>query len=72
MLAIRLDNMDLKNFYASAWAKSSGNYLGDQSWLNKFFEPERVEALMLGEKIGAEDKEAVALFFADVVQILFY
>jgi hypothetical protein len=61
--------MDLENFYSAEWEKStaSGSYLGDQSWLKKFFEPEKVEALLRGEKIGSEDKEAVALFFADVV-----
>jgi hypothetical protein len=61
--------MDVKNFYAAAWAKSSGSNLGDMSWLEKFFEPEKVEALVRGERIGSEDKEAVALFFSDVVQI---
>ena len=61
--------MDLKNFYSMEWAKStaSGSHLGDRSWLKNFFEPDKVEALLRGEKIGSEDKEAVALFFADVV-----
>jgi hypothetical protein len=59
--------MDLKNFYAEDWAKSSGSNLGDLSWLHKFFETEKVEAILRGEKIGTEDKEAVGLFFADVV-----
>jgi hypothetical protein len=66
----RLDTMDLGNFYAAEWAKPRGSSLGDLSWLNKFFEPARVEALVRGEKVGTEDKEAVALFFADVVRIL--
>jgi hypothetical protein len=66
----RLDNMDLKNFYATEWSKSKGSNLGDRSWLNKFFDPQSVEALQRGEKIAAEDKEAVALFFADVVLTL--
>ena len=61
--------MDLKNFYSAEWKKStsSGSYLGDRSWLKKLFEPEKVEALLRGQKVGSEDKEAVALFFADVV-----
>ncbi len=56
--------MDLKNFYAEGWTNSSGSNLGDLSWLNKFFEPEKVEAPMRGEKIGSEDKEEVALFLS--------
>jgi hypothetical protein len=63
--------MDLKNFYSAKWAKSGGSNLADLNWLNKFFEPDKVEALMRGEKIGAEDKEAVALFFSDVVCIVY-
>ncbi len=60
--------MDLKNFYAAEWAKAVGSNLGDRSWLNKFFEPDKVEALLRGENIGVEDKENVALFFCDVVR----
>lgn len=62
--------MDLKNFHATEWSKSSGSNLGDRSWLSNFFDPQSVEALQRGEKIAAEDKEAVALFFADVVLTL--
>ncbi len=62
--------MDLKNFYAEEWARSSNSNLQNQSWLDKFFDPEKVEAILRGEKIGTEDKDVVALLFSDVVQPL--